>query len=489
MRRPIVFLALAAAATAAALPAQAVGPNYQRPQVALTPAFRNAPPAGQGASVVGAAGLTAWWDSFGDPGLTRVVERALAQNLDLAQARARILQGRARVKVATARLLPSGQTSASVGETEQSLLSPIGAIGSHVPGFERTYDLYDVGVAASWEIDLFGGLRRSREAARADAAAAIAQAEAVRISVAAEAADAYLQVRAFQARLDVARRQARTQQDLVDLLTQRTRQGVAAERDLHQAQAALDGVQATIPPLLAGLEVQANRLDVLMGAQPGTWRAELDMAAPIPAAPSLSVAEGPADLLRRRPDVIAAEQRLVAANARIGEAVAEYYPKVSISGLLGFESLDSSRLLASNALQRQIGAGLRWRLFDFGRVDGEVAAARGADAEALAAYRAAILRAAEDVENAFSDLAQQEARAAALERQVGELTAARRQAELAYEGGVASLIEVRDTDRDLLAASDQLAQARAAAARAAVAAYRALGGGWRPESLAKVTQR
>ena len=484
MTRPLFLGALAAAALASAPPALAVGPNYQRPQIDLTPAFRNAPPPGHDVT-----DLAAWWDRFGDPELTRIVQRAAAQNLDLAQARARILQGRARVRVATSRLAPSGQASASASETEQSLLSPIGSIGSHVPGFERTYDLYDVGVSASWEIDLFGGLRRGREAARADAAALIAQAEATRVSVTAEAADAYLQVRAFQARLAVARRQAKTQEDLVDLLAQRTRQGVAAERDLHQARAALEGVQATIPPLLAGLEAQANRLDVLMGAQPGTWRGELAADAPIPAAPTLDVAESPADLLRRRPDVIAAEQRLVAANARIGEAVAEYYPKVSISGLLGFESLDSSRLLASNALQHQIGAGLRWRLFDFGRVDGEVAAARGADAEALAAYRSSILRAAEDVEDAFSDLAQQEARAGALERQVAELTEARRQAELAYEGGVASLIEVRDTDRDLLTASDQLAQARAGAARAAVAAYRALGGGWRPESLARVTAR
>jgi NodT family efflux transporter outer membrane factor (OMF) lipoprotein len=476
-------LALSAALLASA-PAHAVGPNYQRPQVQLTPAYRNAPPPAQSAS-----DLEAWWGSFGDPELSRIVARVQAQNLDLEQARARVLQSRARVKVATAKLLPSGNLGASVANQEQSLLSPIGAIGSHLPGFERETNLYDLGASASWEIDLFGGLRRGREAARADAAASVLQVEAVRLSVTAEAADAYLRARGFQARLAVARRQAQTQAELVDLLSQRLAQGVAAERDFHQTKAALEGVNASIPPLLAGLEAQFNRLDVLMGVQAGTYRAELEAEAPIPATPTLSVADGPADLLRRRPDVIAAEQRLIAANARVGEATAEYYPKLSISGLLGLDTIDSSRLFMGNAVQHQIGAGLRWRLFDFGRVDGEVAQAKGAKAEALAAYRASILTATADVENAFSDLAQEQARAAALELQVSELATARRQAQQAYEGGVTSLIEVRDTDRDLLTASDQLAQARAGAARAAVAAYRALGGGWKPVSINTVAGR
>jgi outer membrane protein TolC len=270
------------------------------------------------------------------------------------------------------------------------------------------------------------------------------------------------------------------QTDLVDLLTRRANDGVTADRELHEAQAALEGVRATIPPLQAGLEAELNRLDVLMGAQPGTWRAELATAAAIPAPPGLTAGDGPADLLRRRPDVLAAEQRLIASNARIGAAISDYYPKVSISGLLGLDSLDASRLFTGAAVAHQIGAGLSWRLFDFGRVDAEVAQARGADAEALAAYRATVLRATEEVEDSFSSLIQDEAQADALSRQIQQLTVARAQAEQAYQGGVDSLIEVRDADRDLLNASDQLVQARAGAARAAVASFRALGGGWRP---------
>ena len=448
----------------------AVGPDYHRPELKLTSAYVDAPS--------GPVTADGWWAAFGDPELTRVVERAQAQNLDLEQARARLVQSRAAARAAGAALLPRGQASAGIAHERQSLLSPIGAIGQHLPGFERDLDVYDAGAGASWEIDLFGGLRRQRDAASADARASQAQADAVRLSITADAADAYLQARSLQARLTVARRQEGVEQDLVALLVRRSHDGVSSERELHEGQAALEGVRAAIPPLTAALDAEFNRLDVLMGAQPGTFRAELQAAAPVPAPPAIAAGDGPADLLRRRPDVAAAEQRLIAANSRIGAAIADYYPKLSISGLLGVESIDSSRLFVADAVQHQVGAGLSWRLFDFGRVGAEVAGARGGEAEALAAYRASVLRAAEEVEDSFSELRQQQLRAGALTRQIDQLTLARRQAQDAYASGAVSLIEVRDADRDLLTASDQLVQAQAGAARAAVAACRALGGGW-----------
>jgi NodT family efflux transporter outer membrane factor (OMF) lipoprotein len=458
------------------LTACAVGPDYRRPDLALTPAYVTPTPV----NAARPASLDAWWEGFSDPELVRVVERATAENLDIAQARARVLQSRALAKAAGAALAPEVSATGSVADVQQSLLSPIGQIGSHLPGFQRSYDDYGLGLGGSWQIDLSGGLRRTRDAARADAQAAADQAVAVRLTVAADAADAYLLVRAYQARIAVARRQEAVQSDLVDLLTRRTADGVTADRELREARAALEGVRAAIPPLRAGLDIEQNRLDVLMGAQPGTWRAELAKAADVPSPPGLTAGDGPADLLRRRPDVLAAEQRLIASNARIGAAISDYYPKVSISGLLGLDSLDASRLFTGAAVAHQISAGLSWRLFDFGRVDAEVAQARGADAEALAAYRATVLRATEEVEDSFSSLIQDEAQADALSRQIDQLTVARAQAQQAYQGGVDSLIEVRDADRDLLAASDQLVQVRAGAARAAVASFRALGGGWRP---------
>jgi NodT family efflux transporter outer membrane factor (OMF) lipoprotein len=467
-------LTVSVMAFAAALSACAVGPDYHRPELALTAAFHTPAPAP--VPTAQTATLHAWWTGFGDAELTKVVMRAAAQNLDLAQARARLTQSRAAAKAAGAALLPAGEATGSVADGRTSLLGPLGEIGSHLPGYPRDYDDYALNANAAWEVDLFGGLRRERQGAVADAKAARAQADAVKIAVEADAADAYLQVRAYQARLAVAHRQETVRQDLVALLNRRSGEGVSSERELHEAQAELEAVRAGVPPLTAGLDAQFNRLDVLMGAQPGTYRAELVVYGPLPAPPTLTTASTPADLLRRRPDVIAAEQHLIAANARIGAAISDYYPKVSIQALFGVDSLDSSRIFSGDAMQHQVTAGFRWRLFDFGRIDAEVAAAKGKDAEALAAYRLSVYRAAEEVENAFSDLAQDEARAATLDRQIAELTTARRQAQEAYEGGVISLIEVRDADRDLLLASDQLVQANAGAARAAVASFRALGG-------------
>jgi outer membrane protein TolC len=270
-------------ATLLMLGACAVGPNYQRPDLKLTSAYVTPAPV----TATPAAPIEAWWTCFNDPELVRIVERASAQNLDVQQAAARILQARAVAKGAGAALLPRLEANSQAASVRQSLLSPIGEIGDHLPGFPRDLDDYQVGAAASWEIDLFGGLRRERDAARAEAGAAQADGAAVRVSVAADAADAYLQVRAYQARIAVARNQEKTEQDLVDLLNRRLGQGVSPERELHQAQATLDGVRATIPPLTAGLERQLNRLDVLMGAQPGTYRAELETTAPIPETPGL----------------------------------------------------------------------------------------------------------------------------------------------------------------------------------------------------------
>jgi NodT family efflux transporter outer membrane factor (OMF) lipoprotein len=465
--------AIAVAAMAAmALAGCTVGPNYQRPNLTLTPAYMT--PAATPATPLAAD----WWTGFDDPTLTRVVTRALAENLDIAQAAARLRQSRALAKAAGAALLPTINGNAAAANQQQSLLSPLGDLIKNAPGYVRETGVYDLGVGASWELDAFGGLTRARQGANAQARASLDDLASVRISVAAETADAYLQVRAFQARLAVARRQETVETDLVDLLNRRTAQGVASDRELHEARAALEGVRATIPPLTAALEAELNRLDVLMGAQAGTWRAELAAPAPIPAPPTVSTAEGPPALLRRRPDVAAAEQRLVAANAAIGSAISDYYPKVSISGLLGLESINTTQLFTGQAAQHQVAAGLRWRLFDFGRVDAEVAEARGRYAESLAAWRATVLIATGEVETALSALTQDEARVRILTAEIAELQADRSQAETAYEGGVISLIEVRDADRELLTASDELVRTRAAAARDAVAAYRALGGGW-----------
>jgi outer membrane protein TolC len=211
----------------------------------------------------------------------------------------------------------------------------------------------------------------------------------------------------------------------VMLIRQRVEQGVSADRDLNRALGEAEGVKASLAPLRVAIAGQINRLDVLRGVQAGNGRAELSSPAPIPAALVPSGSANPAELMRRRPDVVAAERRVAAANARIGVAVSSYYPKLSLTGLLGLASAGTSSFFTGGAVQASGGLGLRWRLFDFGRIDAEVAGARGHDAEVIALYRSSVLRATEDVENAFVQLSEGRQEVAALERQVLALGRAR----------------------------------------------------------------
>jgi outer membrane protein TolC len=293
-------------------------------------------------------------------------------------------------------------------------------------------------------------------------------------------------LRGFQARLAIAQDQETTEDDLVALVQKRFDQGLAPERDLNRAVAERESVRAGTAPLRAEIQAQMNRLDVLMGDQPGANRALLFAAQAIPAAPLPSGSTTPADLLRRRPDVVAAEQNLVAANARIGIAIADYYPHISLDGLLGTASVATSSLFTNGAVQVTGDAAMQWRLFDFGRVDAEIARAKGRNAETLAAWRQTVLRAIEDVETALTRVSEAHMERESLERQLSRLTRAHEQTQRAYAGGVASLIDALDANRQELAASDRLETVKVNEARAAVAAYRALGGGWQPPALQNV---
>lgn len=464
--------------SAAVLTGCAVGPEYRQPEIALSPVF-----IGQDAvdrrQVLHQADLTHWWAAFNDPLLERFVALAQEQNLDIAQAAARVAQSRAGLGAANAALLPSGQIAGEAARAYRSVETPLGQILNSAPGFDRYGSAYETNVAASWELDVFGGLRRGREAAWAEYQASEAGAVATRLAVTAQTADIYITLRGLQARLDVARRQVRTQQDLLATIKLLHGKGLAAELQVRQAEGALAQVQASVPVLEAGLDAAMNALDLMLGSPPGTHRAELAETRDIPAAPQIVATGTPADLLRRRPDLIAAERRLAASSARIGGAIAEYYPKLSLSGLIGSAtSVASGNLFTSGAGQAAGVLGLRWRLFDFGRIDAQIDLAKGQEAELLAAYRLAALRATEDVENALSSLVRREEQAAVLTRGVDAFGRARDASFAAYQKGVVSLIEVLQADENLLRASDARVQAQTESVRAAVAAFKALGGGW-----------
>ena len=475
---PVARLTFLAAAMATLLTGCAAGPKYIAPSIASPQTYMGGPAVDASAKRLSEVDLVHWWLAFDDPLLASLVERALAQNLDLQQAGARVAQARAALRHTREALLPSGQISGLASENYQSRQSPQGQIAGALPGFERESQVYELNVGASWELDLFGGKDTARDAARADWQASAAAASAARLTVAAQTADTYIMIRSLQARLDVARSQQKTQQQLVDLIALQYRKGVAAEMQLRQAEGTLAQVKATVPELEQNLHSAMNALDVLLGLQPGSTRPELAAATPIPIPPAVSSAGGPPALLRRRPDIIAAERTLAGSNARIGAAISEYYPKFTLGGLLGTATMGFGGLFSGEATQASGFSGLRWRLFDFGRVDAEVAAARGRNAEALAAYRLAVLRASEDVENAFSTLIKQQVRTQILAEGDISLTKARNSSFAAYKGGAASLLEVLDADRRLLENRDAEIQARASAARAAIATFRARGGGW-----------
>jgi len=476
--------ALLGGIAAGLLSACTVGPQYRGPPPEELAAVRNSgliergPAMGSAQALGSAPSLDSWWLGFNDPRLTAVIERALSQNLDLAASLARVDHARAVARESGARLAPQAAASSSATPFHQSLHSPIGAIAQHLQGFERDQTLYDADLGAQWEIDLFGSLRRAAEAARDEAQAAEAQRLGVRVTVAADAADAYFQARGDQARLTIAQSQVDTDSHLLGLVRLRQAGGAADEKETAQAEALLAQARATIPPLRSALEAQLNRLDVLMGARPGTYAAELANPEELAVVPQMPPQVTASDLLRRRPDIIAAERRLAASNARIGAALAEYYPKVSLAALLGFESLGASHLWSAQSFQPQATAGLRWRLFDFGRIDAEVAQARSGNAEAILVYRQAVLRATEEVENAFMALAQLQSQTRELNSEVDALSRARDASQRSYLGGASSLTDVLDADRQSLIARDELARARADTDRAAVVTFRALGGGW-----------
>ena len=286
-----------------------VGPDYRSPEIDVSSRFLGQEGVAH-RDVQSKADLKAWWAGFDDPLLTRFISQALEQNLDIAQAAARVAQSRASLRQADAALLPSANVSANAARTYQSVETPLGQLLNATPDFDRNGSFYEANLAASWEIDVFGGLRRGREAARAEFEASEAGAIATRLAVAAQTADVYVTIRGLQARVAIARQQAQTRRELLSTVKLQFEKGIAAELQMRQVEGSLAQVEVQIPVLEAGLDAAMNALDVLLAVQPGTYRAELGPEASIPAAPGLAETGTPADMIRRRPDLIVAVKSL-----------------------------------------------------------------------------------------------------------------------------------------------------------------------------------
>ena len=418
-----------------------------------------------------------WWHDFGDAPLDRLIAAGLADNADIAGALARVEQARAAAREAHADRLPSVQTQNTVARQRQSIDSGLGRLVPLVPGLSRVQNQGDLGVSTSWDLDLGGALAGRDHAAHADAEASRAGLDATRLAVAAEIAQAYLDWRSARADRAFLRHQRELVARQLGIVAARAAQGDAAQRDGDEAGAALATFDAVLPDADGAVDRARNRITILIGRPAGSAMAELagvaeTAAMPVARAPAAGI---PADLLRHRPDLVLAETRLRASHARIGSALAEYWPKLSLAGLFGFSSNDLSLLGANSANIIGGAIGLRWRLFDFGRVDAEVAMARGAEQEAIAAYRANVLSAGADVENAFVTL--DAARHALVAREAADAIAERllAQTRARQRAGDASQIEtvVADTRRIDAARAVLAAQSRLSAAL--VACHRALG--------------
>ena len=445
----------------------AVGPDYHRPDAPVPERFLRATT--DHAPLPDAAD-DAFWNRFGDPTLTALVTDALGANHDLGVALARYDAANALLREAGFDRFPTVTAS---GSASQQRLSTDQALG-----FPRSQRGYAAGVDASWELDVFGRVRRSLEASRADTAASAHDVAALQVVVVAETARTYMQLRGAQERLRIARDNVARQKDTLDLVQASLDAGRGTPFDTSRAQAQYDTSQSTIPLLERDIALAEHRLAVLTGRPPEALVERLDAPAPLPAVPESIDPGTPGSLLRRRPDIAAAESRLHAATANVGVATADLFPTFSLGGAFGAQTNKGGSLASAASLTSAVVLGIDWSFLDVGRVRARIEASRADARGMLEAYQGAVLGALEETENAltsFDRIREQDRRLADAARGREEAARIARQR---YEAGAIGLLELLDAERDLLTAQDAHADARTRSATAAVALYQALAGGW-----------
>ncbi|MDU9388983.1 TolC family protein [Pseudomonas japonica] len=458
---------------ALALSACAVGPDYQAPDTA----------AAHLTAVEGQAGLdrsrfeSAWWHQFEDPVLDQLVTQSLSGNRDLRVAFARLKAARAIRDDVDNDALPTvtSRVSSNLGKGQ-------------VPGQTEdrvNSERYDLGLDMAWELDLFGRIQRQLEASEAQEAAAQADLQQLQVSLIAELVDAYGQLRGAQLREQIALANLKTQQDSRGITETLRDAGVGNELDVVRADARLAAVEASVPQLQAEQVRARNRIATLLGQRPDALSVDLS-AKQLPAIAKALPVGDPGELLQRRPDIRRAERQLAAATANVGVATADLFPRVSLSGFLGFTAGRGSQLGSSAAQAWALGPSITWAAFDLGSVRARL---RGANAEAegaLATYEQQVLLALEESENAFSDYGKRQQRLLSLLKQSEASRKAADLASIRYREGTVDYLVLLDAERERLAAEDAQAQGEVELYRGIVAIYKALGGGWQAEAVASV---
>jgi multidrug efflux system outer membrane protein len=456
----IAILILAGCAT--------VGPDYIPPDTTVSKDWHTPLKGGLIAEGMDLQALSSWWSRLEDPELSDLIERSVKGNLDVKDARARIREARARRGIARADLFPTLDATGS-------------ATWSHTSedtGTGETRDFYAAGFDAGWELDLFGGTQRSVEAANADLDAAQENLYDVLVSLTAEVALNYIEVRIYQKRLAATKANLEIQQETYCLIQSRYQAGLDDELAVHQARSSLESTRSQIPTLRTGLEEAMNRIAVLLGVQPGALHKQLENYKSVPVVP-LKVAVGvPADVLRRRPDVRKAERELAAQTARIGVAIAELYPKFTLIGSIGLEALSLGNLITAGSRTFSIGPRITWPIFNAGSIRANIEIQSAIQEQTMIQYESAILSALEDVENALVAYVEEQIRRTSLEEAVDAAKKALDLAQFKYQTGLIDFITVLDAQRSLLTYEDQLVQSSGTVTSNLVRLYKALGGGW-----------
>jgi outer membrane protein, multidrug efflux system len=453
----------------------AVGPDYEEPKLAMPGGWQEAQQKGVDIRPVE---MARWWTTFNDPLLNSLVERAVKSNLDLRIAEARIREARASRAVVASGAWPTVDVSASYkrNRTSENAL----ALGSLAPqgGGNLEQDLFKTGFDASWEIDVFGGVRRGVEAADATLAASVESRRDVLVTLLGDVAKNYIDLRGFQRRLAVARANLKAQQDTLELTRIRFQAGLTSDLEVAQAEAQASTTMAQIPTLESALKQAAYSLDLLLGLSPGALWNDLANETTIPSLPPEVLVGLPSDLLRRRPDIRFAERQLAASTAQIGAAMADLFPKFSLTGAAGLQSISASDWFTGRSRYWSIGPTISWPIFDAGRIRANIEVRNAQQEQSLTQYEKTVLAAFGDVEKSLVNYSREQARQQALTNAVASNRRAVEMANELYVRGLNDFLNVLDTQRSLYATENDLAQSEAAMASNLVALYKALGGGW-----------
>lgn len=451
------------------LTACTVGEDYDQPDVNHPDRWSELETSGLKKGQLDRSALNAWWKSFGDRKLNDLVNRAVSGNLSLKVAASRLLEARSQRVVAGSARFPTINLGGDMIRTEFSQTSrtpyPTGTV-------------YEGGFDAGWELDLFGGIRRQVQAAKANEQAKMESYGDVRVTLLAEVAVNYVEIRAYQARLTVAEANRDAQAKTLELVEANVQGGEASPLDLTRARSNLEMTRSQIPAIETALARTRHRLEVLLGQAPGTLKAELNTRRKIPVAPADIAVGIPAEVLRRRPDVRRAERELAAQSAKVGVAVAELYPKLTLVGTVGLESLDSGDFLKSASHVFNVGPSVKWNIFSAGRVRQNIAIQNARQKQALIAYEGTILNALKEVEDALVSYGKEMVRRESLRKAEASTRESVKMAEELYRGGETSFLTVLDAQRSLFTVQDQLTQSNARISTNIIMLYKALGGGW-----------